>query len=394
MNTQNQHGAWNQYPQQQPGHDQPQPHYEQQPPYGQQYPQQPKQHPQQYPQQPQQYPAQGEYGSDQHSGYANEHGQPHQGPGDSRVDTVRPWHPERRKHVAVPTKGWRRLAYRATGGAWNPGLPKKERRRAELLAAIDQPVRTHRIAVSCLKGGVGKTTTSVAVGTVYAKYRRDLTTAIDANPDRGTLSQRLGPEHALTVRDLIDNVGEITSADALRRFTHQARSRLEVLASDRDPEKARAFSPDDYRLVQEILQTFRQIIITDTGTDLTNPVIDAVIESTDTLVVPASTAQDGADLAWETLDTWESRGEHGAFLVRNAVVAITQHSDGPQVPLEALRTEFAKRVRAVVLIPHDRHLAGGGEFDWDLLDPRTQDAEIEVAAAVAADFVRSGYAWT
>lgn len=306
-----------------------------------------------------------------------------------------PWHgtPGQRRATPVPLSGWRRAAFKATGGSWNPGLSRADQQWHDWMSIIDVPVRTHRIAVSCLKGGIGKTTTTVGVGTVYALNRRDMTTAIDANPDRGTLAQRLGPEHTFTVRDLIEHAGEITGADVLRQFTHQARSRLEVLASDRDPTKARAFSPDDYMLVQQILETFRQIIITDTGTDLTNPVIEAVMECTDTLVVPASTAQDGADLAWETLDTWERRSARGQELVRNAVVPITQHYDGPQVPLEALRQAFAGRVRSVVMIPHDKHLAGGGVFEWDHLHRKTQRAQVELAAAIAQDFTKSGYSW-
>ncbi|GEM_PF-2056589 len=58
----------------------------------------------------------------------------------------------------------------------------------------------YRIAVMSLKGGVGKTTTTVALGGIFAETRGDRVVAVDANPDLGTLAQRaVGPTSA-TIR--------------------------------------------------------------------------------------------------------------------------------------------------------------------------------------------------
>lgn len=43
----------------------------------------------------------------------------------------------------------------------------------------------YRIAVISLKGGVGKTTTTTALGSTLATERQDKILAIDANPDAG-----------------------------------------------------------------------------------------------------------------------------------------------------------------------------------------------------------------
>jgi MinD-like ATPase involved in chromosome partitioning or flagellar assembly len=51
-----------------------------------------------------------------------------------------------------------------------------------------------------------------------------------------------------------------------------------------------------------------------------------------------------------------------------------------------LRAHFAARFRAVVEIPHDRHLAQGGRIDADALAAGTQDAALELAALVADEF--------
>ncbi|MEK8172751.1 AAA family ATPase [Streptomyces sp. M19] len=52
----------------------------------------------------------------------------------------------------------------------------------------------YRIAVISLKGGVGKTTTTTALGATLATERQDKVIAIDANPDAGTLGRRVRRE--------------------------------------------------------------------------------------------------------------------------------------------------------------------------------------------------------
>jgi MinD-like ATPase involved in chromosome partitioning or flagellar assembly len=303
--------------------------------------------------------------------------------------TYAPWEtPLARRPIKAkaPKTGWRGAIYGLSGKKVNVGLSPAEYQLEQWLRHIRIPVTNHSIATMNVKGGAGKTTTAMALGTVLATNRQDRCIGIDANPDRGNFAQRVGQEHTYTIRDLLDNLHHITGDNALRRFTNQAPSRFEVIASDRDPVKARAFTPEEYRTVQQVVRAFRQVIITDTGIDLTNPVVEAVLASTDTLVLAASTAQDVAGLAWETLETVEQRGYR--HLVDNAVVAIVRAHGPDQVPMEALRKAFTTRCRAVVEIPHERSLVGGGWFDWDALSGRTKRAYIELAATVAAGFVR------
>src|SRR5206468_1454934 len=85
----------------------------------------------------------------------------------------------------VPPSGWRRAIYRATGGAVRPPLSAAETRRRELVARACTPVSGghHRVAVLSLKGGVGKTTTVMGLGSTLASLRGDRVIAVDANPD-------------------------------------------------------------------------------------------------------------------------------------------------------------------------------------------------------------------
>jgi len=93
-----------------------------------------------------------------------------------------------RARRARPQSGWRKRLLTMTGGKVNLGLSAEDRRRAAQLEAARTPVRgTHRVAVISLKGGVGKTTTTAALGSMFANLRGDRVIAVDANPDRGTL---------------------------------------------------------------------------------------------------------------------------------------------------------------------------------------------------------------
>ncbi|TDT29920.1 MinD/ParA family ATP-binding protein [Naumannella halotolerans] len=275
---------------------------------------------------------------------------------------------------------------------------------------IDTPVRHHLVTVSSLKGGVTKTTVVLALGTAMALHRRDLVLAIDGNAHRGTLAGRLGEETSLTVRDLVATPGEVTTATDFRRFTSQAESRFEVLASESNPLQAQGFSAEEYSTALRIAKTFRSVILTDTGTDLTLPLMTEVYQNTDTLVVPATTAYDGAVLAWETLDWWEDQAD--PELVRNAIVPVTQ-IEPLALPLDLanvdadrlaeLREEylvkqaarrqeildrFGPRVGEVIFVPYDPSLRAGGMFDWQGLSPESQEAYEKVAEAVARRFAR------
>ena len=91
-----------------------------------------------------------------------------------------------------PQSGWRRLVYVLSGKLINPGESPADIRRRELIARINAPLLgCHKIALLSLKGGVGKTTMTATLGATFASLRGDRVVAVDANPDRGTLSQKI-----------------------------------------------------------------------------------------------------------------------------------------------------------------------------------------------------------
>ncbi|WP_084551055.1 MinD/ParA family ATP-binding protein [Actinomadura rifamycini] len=288
----------------------------------------------------------------------------------------------------APSSGWRRAVYKASGGNLHLGESQGELRRKDLIARARTQVAGghHRVAVMSLKGGVGKTTTTTGLGSMLGSLRGDTVIAVDANPDRGTLSDKVRLETAATVRDLLNNRDNIHRYADVRAFTSQNQARLEVLASDRDPAVSEAFSAEDYAAVAVILEQFYSVCITDCGTGLLHSAMAGVLSLADQLVLVSSPSVDGARSASATLD-WLEAHDHG-HLVRNGVVVLSmvRNRTRSQVDLDKLQAHFESRCRAVVRIPYDDHLEEGAEVELEQLAPPTREAYLTLAAVVGDGF--------
>jgi len=291
---------------------------------------------------------------------------------------------------ATPDGGWRRTVFRATGGLVHVGESAASMRRRDLVARVRAPVAGghHRVAVLSLKGGVGKTTATVGLGSTLASLRGDRVIAVDGNPDRGTLSDKVRLETPATIRDLLNERLLVTRYADVRAYTSQASSRLEILASDRDPGVSVAFSADDYRAVVGVLERYYSICITDCGTGLLHSAMAGILELADQIVLVSSASVDGARSASATLDWLEAHGY--ADLVRGGVVVLSaiRRRSKSTVDLDRLEQHFAARSRAVVRVPYDPHLEEGAEVELEMLNEDTADAYLNLAALVADGFAR------
>jgi MinD-like ATPase involved in chromosome partitioning or flagellar assembly len=287
-----------------------------------------------------------------------------------------------------PGSGWRRTVYQATGGLVRVGESAANLRRRDLVNRARTPVAGghHRVAVMSLKGGVGKTTTTAGLGATLASLRGDRVIAVDANPDRGTLSDKVRLETSATVRDLLNERDQVSRYADVRAFTSQASSRLEVLASDRDPGVSVAFSAEDYRQVCRMLEHYYSICITDCGTGLLHSAMSGVLQLADHIVLVSSASVDGARSASATLD-WLDAHDYGD-LVRDAAVVLSaiRPRSKSTVDLDRLEQHFAARCRAVVRIPYDSHLEEGAEVELDQLSAETAEAYLTLAAVVGDGF--------
>jgi len=291
-----------------------------------------------------------------------------------------------RKAEPVAKTGWRRTVRSVSGGVIKPRPGKAEAQRLEMLERVRSPLNgCYRIAVISLKGGVGKTTTTTALGATLAWNRGDRVIAVDANPDAGTLGRRVRRETGATIRDMLQALPSIRSYVDMRRFTSQAPSRLEILANDVDPAVSTTFNDEDYRRIIEALQNQYSIILTDSGTGLLYSAMRGVLTTADQLIVVSTPSVDGGNSASTTLDWLIAHGFED--LVRRSITVISAvRPSSKEIDLSQLVAHFAARCRAVVSIPYDSHLATGAEVDLEYLKPATADAFLELAAHVADGF--------
>ncbi|OBF71544.1 ATPase [Mycobacterium sp. 852002-51613_SCH5001154] len=285
-----------------------------------------------------------------------------------------------------PSEGWRRLLYELSGHLVNLGEGPRAARYNNLVAQVNRPLRgCYRIALVSLKGGVGKTTIAATMGATFASIRGDRVVAVDANPDRGTLSQKIPLETAATVRQLLHDAGSIERYSDVRRYTSKGPSGLEVLASETDPAISEAFGADDYTRVLDVLERFYGLVLTDCGPGLLHSVMSSVLEKADVLVVVSSGSIDGARSASATLDWLDAHGHEE--MVRNSVAVINGvRSRTGKVDMNKVVDHFSRRCRAVQIVPFDPHLEEGAEIELDRLKRSTREALTELAAIVADGF--------
>ncbi len=283
-----------------------------------------------------------------------------------------------------PTQGWRRTVYSASGGWINPGIGPAEQAHYDLLHRIRAPLSgSHQIAVGSIKGGVGKTTVASCLGLVLAEHRGDRVMALDANPDAGTLADRLTGETDVTVRQMLEDLDRLHSWADVSRYTSLA-GRLQVLASEQDPAMSEAFSRSEYERVCAVLRRFYNIVITDSGTGLVHSAMEGTLALADGLIIVGALTVDGASRASKTLD-WLVAHRH-ADLVRDAVVVLSRDRVSRDVDQDRVREHFAQRCRAVVDIPFDPHLATGGRIELGRLRRPASEAFLELAALMADRF--------
>ncbi len=285
-----------------------------------------------------------------------------------------------------PLSGWRKWVYDASGRRMNLGNSRRDERRERLTKQVDRHlVGCYRVSVLSLKGGVGKTTTTATLGSTFADIRGDRVIAVDANPDRGTLSQKVPIETPATVRNMLRDIDSLERYSDVRGYTSQNAFRLEVLASDADPAVSEAFSGEDYDRAITLLERFYSIVLTDCGTGLMHSAMDSILRGSDALVVVSSSSVDGARSASATLDWLDAHGHRD--LVRSSVAVVNAvRPRAGKVDLAKVVEHFEQRCRQVVLVPFDPHLEEGAEIDLDRLRSKTRTALLELAAAVAAGF--------
>ena len=297
-----------------------------------------------------------------------------------------------REQKPRPIGGFRGMLYRLTGGAWNLGPSAKQREEDELARRISRQLQgSYNTAVLSLKGGIGKTSTTVGVGLTLAEFRGDPPCAIDANPDSGDLVERALGEGIYqkatprTITDLLKNVDNVDSLTALARYMHHA-GRLHLIAGEQDPEVSDSLTAEEYLRIRQLISGYYSIALTDCGTGVTHNAMSGILQSADNLIIAAGYAVSGAKRARSTLQWLASHGYEE--LARNAIVVITDKDEvSSRVDKDAIEDHLSGICRQLIAVPHDRGVADGDLVTLDVLRPDARRAYKEIAAAIVDGYV-------
>lgn len=282
-------------------------------------------------------------------------------------------------------RGWRGLLYRTT--RLNVGLSPDELYELDLYARIRRNAReSYQIGVFGLKGGVGKTAVTVALGSVLSQVRGDRILAIDADPAGGNLADRLGRRSGATVADLLA-AKDLSRYSDVRSFTSMNESKLEVLASADYSGSPRTFDDTDWISSTGIVSQHYNVVLADCAADMFTPAARGVLETVCSGVIVASASIDGARQAAVTLD-WLRQNGRQDLLNRSCVVVNHIGSAKSNVDIGDLVHQFQKHVSPgrVFVLPWDKHIASGTDIHLDLLRPKFRRKVLELASALSEDF--------
>lgn len=283
--------------------------------------------------------------------------------------------------------GWRRLVTKATLGRVNPEPSAKSEQTNELSRRICAPLAdVHKVAFVSAKGGVGKTTITVALGNAMARLRGDRVIAVDVDADLGDLSARFsergGPQ---------TNIEHFVSAQNAKRYadvrvhTVMNNDRLEMLGAQNDPRSTYRLGPDDYETAMKMLDNHCNVILLDCGTPVNGPLFSKIVNSVTGLVVVASDDVRGVEGALATLEWLDAHG-HTRLLQHTVVVLNAIRKTKPFVDFGIVENQFRKRVPDFYRMPYDPHLATGLAVEYGSLKRKTRNALMDLVGGVAQHY--------
>ncbi|MFJ9357895.1 hypothetical protein [Streptomyces mirabilis] len=250
---------------------------------------------------------------------------------------------------------------------------------------LQQPVTTGRvIAVTSIRGGVGKSTVSALLGRTFNHYRHDPVLTLEADAALGTLPVRMGAE---SVRWSCADLAQILTpamqlTDVTGYLVPVADGGWLLPAS-----QGRVGAPMDvrtYRAVTLALRRYFAVTVVDCES-LPGDVARTAMDTAHARVVVAPTTAEGVNGTRLVLD-WLAQLPHSALT--STVVALTASSPDLILDAKAAAAHLRETGVTVVPLPYDRHLAGGGPIRTDMLGEATRDATVRLAAEAMQRAVR------
>ncbi|CAL9557942.1 hypothetical protein [Streptomyces sp. enrichment culture] len=257
--------------------------------------------------------------------------------------------------------------------------------RTRIARALQQPVTTGRVvAVTSIRGGVGKSTVSALLGRTLNHYRHDPVLTLEADTALGTLPVRMGAEAVRwTCTDLAPILHPSMQLTDVTGYLVPVSDGGWLLPASRG-QVGPPLDMTSYRKVTLALRRYFAVTVADCET-LPGEVARTAMDTAHARVVVAPTTAEGVGATRQVLD-WLARLPHSALAT--TVVALVANTPDTLLDDRTAAGHLKEAGVTVVTVPYDRHLAGGGPIRTDLLAHATQQSVLRLAAEVMERAVR------